>query len=59
MNPSIKVQEGTKDTADRAPAPRARRPYRSPSLVTYGDLVRLTLAKGGTKGDQGAQATRM
>jgi len=30
---------------------QARKPYRSPRLVAYGDLSRLTAAKGGNKGD--------
>lgn len=30
-----------------------KKPYRPPRLVVYGDLRRLTMAKGGQKGDGG------
>ena len=39
-----------------------KKPYRSPRLVVYGNLRRLTKitgAKGGTKNDGGAPKTRM
>lgn len=32
-------------------ARRAKKAYRSPRLVSYGDLRRLTMAKGGAKAD--------
>jgi hypothetical protein len=32
---------------------QARKPYRSPRLVVYGDLSRLTAMKGGNKDDGG------
>jgi hypothetical protein len=32
---------------------RPKTPYRTPRLVTYGNLRELALAKGGTKVDQG------
>ena len=35
-----------------------KKTYRSPHLVVYGDLRRLTMAKGGTKKDGGKAATR-
>ncbi len=42
--------------------PKSARPkkktYRPPRLVVYGDLRRLTMAKGGTSGDGGKPATR-
>lgn len=39
--------------------PQKREPYRPPRLVVYGDLRRLTMAKGGTKGDgTGKPATK-
>ena len=42
--------------------PKTARPkkktYRSPRLVVYGDLRRLTMAKGGDKGDAGKPSTR-
>ncbi len=31
----------------------AKKPYRTPRLVTYGNLAQLALAKGGTKNDAG------
>ena len=38
---------------------KSKKTYRSPRLVVYGDLRRLTMAKGGTKGDGGGKpATR-
>lgn len=36
-----------------------KKPYRSPRLVVYGDLRRLTKAKGGTRGDAGNVKTRL
>jgi hypothetical protein len=36
----------------KAGAPRqGKKPYRSPRLVVYGDLRRLTMAKGGKRSD--------
>jgi len=32
---------------------RRKKPYRSPRLVVYGDLSRVTKGGGGTKGDGG------
>ncbi len=44
------------ETKPKSKGPR-RKPYRSPRLVVYGDLRRLTkmfaMAKGGAKGDGG------
>ncbi len=37
---------------------REKKPYRSPRLVVYGDLRRLTRAKGGNKTDGGQPKTR-
>lgn len=34
-------------------ANQTKKPYRSPRLVVYGDLRRLTTAKGGTQTDGG------
>lgn len=40
-------------------AVQRRKPYRPPRLVVYGDLRRLTRAKGGNKGDgAGKPSTR-
>lgn len=36
-----------------------KKPYRAPRLVVYGDLRRLTMAKGGTAGDAGKPSTRL
>lgn len=33
-----------------------KKPYRPPRLVVYGDLRRLTMAKGGTSADGGGKA---
>lgn len=38
---------------------RNKRPYHSPRLVVYGDLRRLTKAKGGSKNDSGAPKTKV
>lgn len=41
------------------PESQKRKPYRQPRLVVYGDLRRLTMAKGGTKTDgTGKPATK-
>ncbi len=37
----------------------AKKPYRPPRLLVYGDLRSLTTAKGGTKGDGGMPKTRL
>jgi hypothetical protein len=50
MKPKVRM---TKDET------RGRKRYRSPRLVVYGDLSRLTKAKGGTKGDGGLPKTRL
>lgn len=42
----------------KAARPR-KKPYHPPRLVVYGDLRRLTKAKGGTAGDAGKPATRL
>lgn len=39
-------------------ARKKKKTYRQPQLVVYGDLRRLTMAKGGTKSDGGKPATR-
>ncbi len=36
-----------------------KKTYRPPRLVVYGDLRRLTMAKGGTKTDGGKPQTRV
>jgi len=37
---------------DEAPE-QTKRPYRTPRLITYGNLRELALAKGGVRGDGG------
>ncbi|HTM27272.1 MAG TPA: hypothetical protein VL225_18865 [Vicinamibacterales bacterium] len=50
------------DQADGKTPPReeplrqARKPYRSPRLITYGKLPQLALVKGGARGDGGGGA---
>ena len=34
---------------------RAKKPYRTPRITVYGDLRRLTLAKGGAANDGGGK----
>lgn len=40
------------------PTRRKKKPYRPPRVVVYGDLRRLTRAKGGNKTDGGQPKTR-
>lgn len=37
---------------------QTKKPYRSPRLVVYGDLRRLTMAKGANKADTGGQTVK-
>lgn len=37
---------------------QTKKPYRSPRLAVYGDLRRLTAAKGGTRSDAGLPKTK-
>jgi hypothetical protein len=37
---------------------QTRKPYRAPRLTVYGDLRRLTAAKGGTRSDTGPPKTK-
>jgi hypothetical protein len=39
----------------KAKTPGAKKPYRPPRLTVYGDLRRLTLAKGGSSNDGGGK----
>jgi len=41
----------TDPTTSRDRSTSKRKPYRTPRLVTYGELKDLALAKGGNKGD--------
>lgn len=44
-------QGNHKTPSRKESVPQAKKPYRSPRLVTYGNLPQLALAKGGTKND--------
>jgi len=46
------------DTIQSNGKDQTKKPYRSPRLLAYGDLGRLTAAKGGNKGDGGLPSTR-
>lgn len=47
-------------TPDKHVPDRAKkRPYRAPKLVTHGNLLALTKAKGGNLGDGGKPNTRI
>lgn len=37
---------------------QTKKPYRPPRLTVYGDLRRLTMAKGGNRSDSGAPKTK-
>lgn len=37
---------------------QTKKPYRSPRLVVYGDLRRLTMAKGANKADTGGATVK-
>ena len=39
-------------------APGRKKPYRKPRLVEYGDLQKITMVKGGNRGDGALPATR-
>ena len=39
--------------SDRPSSSGAKKPYRAPRLIVYGDLREITKAKGGSKGDGG------
>lgn len=39
-------------------ANQTKKPYRSPRLVVYGDLRRLTMTKGGTQTDGGSPKSK-
>jgi hypothetical protein len=47
-------QAGGQTPSREATSRQAKKPYRAPRLVTYGNLPQLALAKGGTKNDGGA-----
>jgi hypothetical protein len=38
-------------TMDRETAAEGKKPYHSPRLTVYGDFLKLTMGKGGTKVD--------
>jgi hypothetical protein len=41
-------------TKKQAPKRLKKRPYRTPKLITHGDLRTMTMAKGGALGDGGS-----
>lgn len=43
---------------DQVAPGRRKKPYRMPRLVEYGDLQRITMAKGSNRGDGALPATR-
>ncbi|MBI4588187.1 MAG: lasso RiPP family leader peptide-containing protein [Candidatus Rokubacteria bacterium] len=47
----MKSEELKSEAMKSRAASRPKKSYRAPRLVVYGDLSRLTAAKGGTKGD--------
>lgn len=51
MRRRIEDQGGGRDSMKPKATGQERKPYRPPHLMVYGDLHRLTMAKGGTKGD--------
>jgi hypothetical protein len=50
-------QDKNKNQSDHA-ASAGKKTYRAPRLTVYGDLRTITKAKGGTKADGGAPATK-
>jgi hypothetical protein len=46
-----KPSRSVEPTSSHAPAPPVKKPYRAPRLVEYGDLRKITLAKGGNMND--------
>ena len=46
-------RDSDRDQPTREETVGPKRPYRTPRLVTYGNLRELALAKGGAKGDGG------
>jgi hypothetical protein len=46
-----KPSRSVEPRSSHAPAASAKKPYRAPRLVEYGDLRKITLAKGGNMGD--------
>ncbi len=49
------IQDGEERPNGLAGARRPRKPYRSPRLVVYGDLRRITSVKGGHAADTSPQ----
>jgi hypothetical protein len=46
-----KPSRSVEPTSSHPPAPPVKKPYRAPRLVEYGDLRKITLAKGGNMND--------
>jgi len=53
------VEQSPKSGGPESKKPRGRKPYTAPRMTEYGDLRRIALAKGGSKGDgAGKPATK-
>jgi len=50
---SQKTHDGVKKHSMRSDAEHGKKQYRSPHLMEYGDISRLTAAKGGKDNDGG------
>jgi hypothetical protein len=46
-------------TSKKKASPRTKKPYRPPTLKSYGNLKELTKGKGGSRNDSAAPKTRM
>lgn len=53
MRRQIEDHGGVGDNMKSKTTGQGKKPYRPPRLVVYGDLHRLTMAKGGLRGDGG------
>ena len=51
MRRQIEDHGGVRDNMKPKTSGQGKKPYRPPRLVVYGDLRRLTMAKGGTRSD--------
>ena len=51
--PDQQGEDRRPEHAPDSPTTAQRKPYRAPRLVVYGDLRRITMAKGGSANDGG------
>jgi hypothetical protein len=58
MRREIEDDGGVRNEMKTEATGQAKKSYHSPRLVVYGDLRRLTMAKGGNRSDFGAPKTR-